>query len=128
MIKTDVSVGEFVDKLTILEIKCERISAPEKLMNIRKELSLMRQLWHESEYSQADIAEESSKLKAINETLWVIEDDIREQELAQCFDQAFIRLARSVYVTNDKRAEIKKRINMKVGSGLVEEKSYKKYC
>ncbi len=127
MIKTEVSVGEFVDKLTILKIKSERILAVEKLVHIRTELSLLTQLWNESEYSQRDITEEMSKLKSINETLWVIEDDIREKEAANSFDEEFIRLARAVYVTNDQRAEIKKSINIKVGSRLIEEKSYKDY-
>jgi hypothetical protein len=124
---TEISVGEFLDKITILEIKAERISDPAKLKNIHTELNTLRQTWVQSPFSDQDIAAEIAQLKAINEKLWVIEDDIRDKERDGAFDQQFIALARAVYVTNDERAAIKRVINVKVGSALVEEKSYADY-
>lgn len=123
----EISVGEFLDKITILEIKAERISDPAKLKNIHTELDTLRQTWAQSPFSKQDIAAEIAQLKAINEKLWVIEDDIRDKERDGAFDQQFIALARAVYVTNDERAAIKRIINVKVGSALVEEKSYADY-
>ena len=126
-LSAEISVGEFLDKITILEIKSERIKDPAKLENIHKELNTLRATWTESAFSQQDIAAEIAKLKAINEKLWVIEDDIRIKESQGAFDQEFIELARSVYVVNDQRATAKRVINIKVGSELVEEKSYEDY-
>lgn len=126
-IKVDASVGEFLDKVTILEIKSERIKDPAKLVNVNKELNLLRKIWSESEFSKADIADEMSRLKKINEKIWEIEDDIRDKERQRNFDEGFIELARSVYYSNDERAAIKKELNLKLGSGLVEEKSYSDY-
>ena len=126
-IKVDVSVGEFLDKVTILEIKSERIKDKAKLANINKELKLMQDIWAKSEFAKADISDEMSRLKAINEKLWKIEDDIRDKERDRCFDQGFIDLARAVYYENDVRADIKKELNLKLGSGLIEEKSYADY-
>ncbi len=126
-IKVDLSYGEFLDKITILEIKSERIADPEKLENIRKELGLLQKLWEKDPASGINIAEELSRLKAINEKLWLIEDDIRDKERDKAFDARFIELARAVYVTNDERAAIKRELNMKLGSDLVEEKSYADY-
>lgn len=126
-IKIDVSYGEFLDKLTILEIKSERIRDSNKLHNINYELALMRDTWQTCLASRTDIHKELAALKAINEKLWVIEDNIRDQERAQTFQQPFIELARSVYFRNDERANIKRSINLKLGSDLIEEKSYSDY-
>jgi len=126
-IQTSLSYGEFLDKLTILEIKNERINDSEKLKNIQNELTILRQIWQDCPASQIDIKPELAALKAINEKLWVIEDDIRDKERQQNFDQRFIELARSVYFENDERARIKKEINIKLGSDLIEEKSYADY-
>ena len=126
-IKVDVSVGEFLDKVTILEIKSERIKDAAKLENVNKELNLLKKTWAESEFAKADITDEMNRLKAINEKLWEIEDDIRDKERDRAFDEKFIELARAVYYSNDERAAIKKELNLKLGSGLVEEKSYSDY-
>lgn len=126
-IKTDISVGEFLDKLTILQIKQARISDLTKLININRELEVLQGLWRRSEYFNAKIADELDELRQVNEQLWDIEDDIRDKEALGEFDSVFIELARAVYVTNDRRAKIKKTINIKLGSGIVEEKSYKDY-
>ena len=126
-IKVDVSVGEFLDKVTILEIKSERIKDPAKLENVNKELNLLKKIWAESEFAKVDISDEMGRLKAINEKLWKIEDDIRDKERARTFDEGFIELARAVYYENDVRADIKKELNLKLGSDLVEEKSYADY-
>lgn len=126
-ITTTISVGEFLDKLTILEIKSERITDADKLRNVRRELEELRGIWAASPYARLDIEPEYSALKAINEKLWEIEDDIRDKERAGEFDERFITLARSVYFTNDERARIKKALNVKLGSDLVEEKSYADY-
>lgn len=126
-INIELSVGELLDKVTILQIKAERISDTVKLENINKELNVLTSLWEQSSYLKADLEESIQALKEVNEALWDIEDKIRDKEKAQCFDQEFIELARSVYFTNDKRADIKKEINTKTGSELVEEKSYSDY-
>lgn len=126
-LSADISVGEFLDKITILEIKSERIKDPAKLENIHKELSTLRRTWEASPFFQQDVGAEVAELKQINEKLWEIEDDIRDKEAAGAFDAQFIQLARSVYFTNDERAAVKRRINLKVGSELVEEKSYADY-
>lgn len=126
-IKIELSVGELLDKITILQIKAERINDEAKLENINKELQVLESLWSASPYSQNDLDKETNDLKAINEELWDIEDKIRDKESEQAFDDVFIELARSVYFTNDRRAEIKRVINTKTGSELVEEKSYSDY-
>ena len=126
-IQATISYGEFLDKLTILEIKNERITDKSKLENIQTELNLVKQLWQDSPASKIDITSELAALKAVNEKLWKIEDDIRDKERQQSFDQGFIDLARSVYFENDDRANIKRKINIKLGSDLVEEKSYADY-
>ena len=122
-----VSVGEFLDKLSILEIKSDRIKDPQKLDNIARELLQLQGSWQCSDYADANLEPEYSQLKAINERLWVIEDDIRELERARRFDADFIALARAVYVSNDERASLKKALNLKLGSDLIEEKSYADY-
>jgi hypothetical protein len=126
-IEVEVSVGEFLDKLTILEIKAERISNPEKLENINKELTKLREIWSCSPFSNTSIDDELDGLRDINMQLWEIEDEIREKEALQEFDDRFIQLARSVYFSNDKRADIKRILNNKFGSTLLEEKSYSDY-
>lgn len=127
LVYTPVSIGELIDKITILEIKSERIEDQAKVANVRHELELLNKTWQESEFAKGDIRAEKDALKAVNEELWVIEDDIRDKEADGAFDDEFIRLARAVYVTNDKRANLKRVINTKLGSELVEEKSYKDY-
>ena len=122
-----VSYGELLDKIAILQIKSERITDPGKLANVRKELSALERTWMAHPAAVQDIARLRAELKAVNERLWVIEDDIRDKERAQAFDEEFIRLARAVYFENDERARIKKDINLALGSAYVEEKSYQDY-
>ena len=126
-IRVELSVGELLDKISILQIKAERIVDPSKLENINKELDVLMSLWEDSAYSNTNLESERNELKAINEELWVIEDKIRDKERDRLFDKGFIELARAVYVTNDKRADIKRIINSKTGSELIEEKSYSDY-
>lgn len=117
-----VSAGELIDKITILEIKAERISDAAKLANVRKELDALSAL--RDQHGLDALTTLTADLKVVNETLWVVEDEIRELEAASRFDDRFIALARAVYVTNDRRAALKKEINLAVGSAIVEEKSY----
>lgn len=124
---TEISVGEFLDKVTILEIKAERISDAAKLENVNRELNILRGIWAEAGIDYPGLAEHTAELKAINEAIWEIEDNIRDKEREQCFDDGFIQLARSVYFTNDRRAAVKRDINVAVGSNLIEEKSYSDY-
>ena len=112
-VNLEISIGEFFDKITILEIN--------------KELDGLNGLLGKLSFSREDVADEVSELKKINEALWVIEDDIREKESQKAFDDRFIELARAVYVTNDKRSVIKRDINLKLGFDFVEEKSYEEY-
>jgi hypothetical protein len=127
LISAPVSYGELIDKITILEIKSERMTDAAKLANVRDELQLLNALWAGDPASRTDIAAERAELKRINEALWEIEDEIRVKERDQAFDARFIELARAVYHTNDKRAAVKRAINLKLGSRLVEEKSYQDY-
>ena len=123
-----ISPGELIDKITILEIKSARMTDSAKLHNVRTELTLLTETWNASEYSRkVDIGAEWTGLRDVNGQLWDIEDEIRDKERAGQFDARFIELARAVYVTNDERAAIKRRINQKLGSALVEEKSYREY-
>ena len=126
-IKVELAYGELLDKVTILQIKSERITDKSKLANVNKELELLNNLWKSDEKSSVDISNEFTALKEINEKIWDIEDDIRDKERVKEFDEKFIDLARSVYFSNDKRAEIKRAINLKLGSELLEEKSYSDY-
>jgi len=126
-IRVELSVGELLDKISILQIKAERIVDPSKLENINKELDVLMSLWKDSAYSNNNLESETNELKAINEELWAIEDKIRDKERNRVFDKGFIELARAVYITNDKRADIKRIINSKTGSELIEEKSYSDY-
>jgi hypothetical protein len=126
-ISVPVSPGELLDKITILRIKSSRMSDPQKLANVRIELKVLEETWGASPYAKSDIAADVNALLQVNERLWVIEDDIRDKERGQAFDSEFIRLARAVYFENDERAAIKRRINSKLGSTIVEEKSYSEY-
>ena len=127
LIQTPVSYGELIDKMTILQIKLQEIKDDAKLANVRNELELLDATWKNDKASDTDIVDETARLLAVNQRLWKIEDDIRMKERAQAFDQEFIQLARSVYIENDERAAIKREINLKLGSTLVEEKSYQDY-
>jgi hypothetical protein len=126
-IKVPISPGELLDKITILRIKAQRMSDPAKLSNVRLELRTLEETWGASAYAKIDIEADIGALGLVNERLWVIEDDIRDKERVQAFDAEFIRLARAVYIENDERAAIKRRINAKLGSALIEEKSYREY-
>lgn len=122
-----VAPGELLDKLTILEIKLERIDDADKLANVRREHELLTQVWENAGKESAVIAGLKAELLAVNKRLWQIEDDIRDCEREGEFGEHFVRLARSVYMENDERAAIKKKINLALGSEIVEEKSYKSY-
>jgi len=126
-IAVPISPGELIDKITILRIKSRRMTNPQKLANVRLELKALQDTWASCAYAQAEIEADENALLAVNEHLWAIEDEIREKERAQSFDHEFVRLARAVYFTNDERAAIKRRINDKLGSRIVEEKSYSDY-
>lgn len=122
--KIEVSIGEIVDKLSILQIKTEFIKDEEKLKNVKTEYDYLYDIvFDEMKIEQSDFFE----MVSINQKLWKIEDDVRDKERDKEFDDVFIQLARSVYVTNDERAEVKKKINLKYDSLFVEEKSYQKY-
>jgi hypothetical protein len=127
MISVPVSYGELIDKITILEIKAAQIRDVAKLVNVRAELDLLNATWTAAAAAKTDISAERARLKAINEALWDIEDRIRLKEKARAFDAEFVELARSVYIRNDERAAIKREINLRLGSKLVEEKSYQDY-
>jgi len=126
-IHVPVSPGEVLDKITILEIKSERMTEPEKVANVRAELALLRETWSQAVTEDDVIRDLHGQLKQINEALWEIEDDIRDKERVKEFDQRFIDLARSVYFTNDRRSEVKKKLNLHLGSQIIEEKSYQDY-
>lgn len=123
----DVSWGELLDKISILEIKSERITDADALANVRHELALLTSARDQSMPSDVDISAEFSELREINKELWDIEDDIRDCERRSDFGSRFVELARAVYGTNDKRSAIKRRLNESLGSTLIEEKSYTTY-
>jgi hypothetical protein len=127
--KIEISNGEILDKLSILEIKMDNITDELKLDNVKKEHSVLRETLGGPSWASHVFREYGfyDQLKEINEQLWVIEDNIRIKEKDQEFDSEFISLARSIYEINDKRAEIKKEINIYTKSSLIEEKSYEKY-
>lgn len=127
LLNVQTAPGEFLDRLTILEIKAERMRDPAKLDNVRRELELLRETWAASPLSVRDVAEPVARLKAVNEALWDIEDRIRAKEAERAFDAEFVELARSVYRTNDRRAAIKRELNVALGSEILEEKSYRAY-
>ena len=120
-----VSPGELLDKITILRIKAGRIMDAAKLANVKTELALLEATWRDSGCAARVLAQEERALERVNEQLWDIEDRIRSKEADRSFDQEFIELARAVYHRNDERAAIKKRVNIALGSRIVEEKSYR---
>jgi hypothetical protein len=123
----EVSWGELIDKITILEIKEQRLSSPAAVANVRNELAALALGFAQLDPAPAALDGLKRELKAINETLWDIENRTRAKEAAKTFDQEFIELTRSVYLNNDKRAGIKRRINELLNSGLIEEKQYTAY-
>lgn len=126
-IEIEVSPGELLDRISILEIKQDRIKAAEQIINIRYELGRLHEAQSRYPKFAADIDRLRVRLKSVNETLWDIEDEIRACEAAQTFGPRFIELARSVYRENDRRAGIKREINNLLGSAIIEEKSYTPY-
>src|SRR5437660_12814567 len=122
-----ITPGELLDKITILSIKQAASLDPGNLANVKLDLALLEQTWRDRGGASHDLARDERALEDVNERLWDIEDRIRDKEAKQSFDRDFIELARAVYVCNDERAAIKKRINLQLGSRLVEEKSYKPY-
>jgi len=122
----EVSIGEIVDKYTILTIKSSKIQDPVKLENVRKELTYLIDVLKKEDPLMTDYALTKTLLE-INKELWKVEDELRDLERAKDFGKEFVILARNVYKLNDKRADIKKQINMKFGSNFVEEKSYQPY-
>jgi hypothetical protein len=126
-IQVPISPGELLDKITILRIKAARMKDAVKVANVKHELALLEKTWEDSGAVGVNLGAEEANLTRVNEKLWVIEDDIRDEERAQRFGEKFVELARAVYVTNDERAAIKKRINTLLGSTIVEEKSYQQY-
>ena len=122
-----ISPGELLDKITILRIKQVRILDAAKLANVKLELALLEQTWRDWGGTAQDVSLDERALQNVNERLWDIEDRIRDKEARQTFDRDFIELARAVYLCNDERAAIKKRINLQLGSRLIEEKSYQPY-
>ena len=127
LLNVPTAPGEFLDRFTILEIKSERIRDAAKLANVRRELELMRATWAASPLSKRDVAKLVAELKSVNETLWEIEDRIRRKEAERVFDSDFVELARSIYRTNDRRAAIKRELNVALGAEVLEEKSYTPY-
>jgi len=126
-IKADISVGELADKIGILEIKADRIDDPDKLSNVRRELDTLRTIYRSDVPESPALEALCSALKDVNVEIWNLEDDIREHERNKDFGASFVSLARSVYQTNDRRAALKREINVLVGSAIVEEKSYQDY-
>ena len=129
LIEAPISLGELIDKITILEIKAANITDSGKLKNVSHELNILNQKVDEllDLAGQQKLSPLKQSLKDINQELWIIEDDIRDCEAAQNFGHKFIELARAVYRTNDKRAAIKREINLLLGSDIMEEKSYHSY-
>ena len=126
-VMVEISPGELIDKITILEIKMDQITDEQKLTNIKSEWITLNRSKSAQLSKSAKLDEFSAQLKSVNEKLWVIEDEIREFERLKDFSEEFIRLARAVYVNNDERARIKRSINDFLGSKLIEEKSYSSY-
>ena len=127
LVSTPMSVGELLDKVTILEIKADKIKDKDKLKNINHELQLLTKTWQETGLISGKTDELKQALKTVNLRLWKIEDDIRIYEKNKNFGDEFVQLARSVYYENDDRAALKKQINEATGSELTEEKSYESY-
>ena len=126
-IRVDISPGELIDKITILEIKLERIRDPAKLANVRLEYDVLMEVYVREVVETAELQDLAQRLKKINTALWDVEDNIREHERAKNFDAGFVDLARSVYRTNDERSAVKRTINELLASKIIEEKSYAAY-
>ncbi len=126
-VTVEISIGELIDKITILELKSERIHEPDKLANVSRELSLLSECLDRYVPESPALSQLTKELKKVNTSLWEIEDAIRDCERKKQFDETFIRLARSVYQTNDRRMKLKREINQITGSLLKEEKSYASY-
>ena len=126
-IQVEISVGEFLDKLTILQIKSQRITDGAKLKNVHKELGFLQKIWDRFPDKTSEVFSLVDKLKQVNETLWDIEDKIRIKESEKNFDEEFVSLARFIYLTNDERARIKRELASLLGSDFIEEKSYADY-
>ena len=126
-VKVDVAPGELIDKITILLIKSERMDDPDKIANVQLELDILQAIHESSIPGSPALDGLTAKLKRVNEALWEIEDDIRACEAKRDFGDTFVQLARSVYRTNDERAQLKRDINVLLGSQILEEKSYKPY-
>ncbi len=122
-----ISPGELLDKITILQIKSARIDDAAKVANVNTELGMLEKIWSEAVEDDEQIRALTAELKSVNEALWEIEDDIRDEERNNRFGDRFIELARAVYVTNDERANAKKKVNLHLNSSIVEEKSYQDY-
>ena len=128
LINVPIAIGELIDKITILEIKSQRMRDVDKLDNVTKELKLLTKTWLESGHANATVEDQWAALRAVNEALWDIEDQIRHKEIAREFDERFVELARAIYRHNDRRAALKREINLLLGSEIVEEKSYPDYA
>ena len=126
-ISVEISAGELIDKITILEIKAGRLEDPAQLANVRTELESLMAARDAALTPSSELSELMARLKAVNEKLWQIEDDIRDCERNEEFEARFVELARAVYMNNDERAALKRRINELLGSRIVEEKSYAPY-
>lgn len=127
IVQVEISVGELIDKITILQIKSEKINVQSKLENIHKELNSLIETRRLLGINFPELESLSSELKQVNINLWNIEDQIRDYEKDASFGAEFIALARSVYKENDKRSQIKRKINECAGSSIIEEKSYSDY-
>ncbi len=123
-LRVPISAGELLDKLTILRIKAARMLEPEKRANVLRELAALEAIWHDEVPGAAELRDEEAALARVNAALWDVEDALREREAAQRFDAEFVALARAVYRHNDERAALKRNVNLKLGSALIEEKSY----
>jgi hypothetical protein len=126
-ISIQVSLGELIDKMTILEVKLARMSDPAKLLNVRREHEMIAQIFRENVAETPALTKLVAELRATNSSLWTIEDDIRDHERKADFGASFVKLARSIYRINDERAALKRRINVLLGSAIIEEKSYSGY-
>ena len=126
-ILVEVAPGELIDKITILQIKCERITDADKLRNVRVELEVLEAARDGAMAATPELGSLTAQLKQVSEALWEIEDGIRDCEREQDFGPKFVDLARSVYHSNDRRAALKRQVNELLGSKLIEEKSYAAY-
>ena len=124
-IRVPISPGELLDKLTILRLKAERIAEAAKRANVARELALLEEIWRREVPAASELREEEEALARVNAALWDVEDALRQCEAAARFDAEFVALARSVYRHNDERAALKRRVNQKLGSTLIEEKAYR---